>query len=60
MSIKYKKYKKLIHLIPEEEIMVEGRIRDFGHTIIFKIKGEKQEWIFERKDFAKFYQELKK
>jgi hypothetical protein len=66
MPIKYKKYEKLIHNKPGEKVFVEGYVRGDKFTTIFKIKGDKQKWIFEKltwvldhKDFEKFYKLIK-
>ena len=55
MLIKYNKYEKLKHLSPNKRIFIEGYIKDFGHTIVLKIKGESQKWQFAKKDFEEFY-----
>lgn len=55
MPIKYKKYKKLQNLFPEKEIFIEAYCKDYKHSIVLKIKGEKQKWLFDKSDFEKFY-----
>ena len=50
-----RKYEKLKHLSPNKRIFIEGYIKDFGHTIVLKIKGEKQKWQFDKKHFKEFY-----
>ena len=59
MPIKYKKYKKLIHNKLGEKVFVEGYAKIVNFTTIFKIRGERQKWLFEFKNFEKFYKLIK-
>lgn len=59
MPIKYKKYEKLIHNKPGEKIFVEGYVKIGNLRTLFKIKGEKEKWLFDSKDFEKFYKLIK-